>query len=143
MKKLLLFLVLFGIHLLINAVDNKEMTGRTTGSNIIYIDVNIDQPNVDDCYETNVPGIEDNDWLRVYPNPGPGEFSLELHQLVIGEYLRIKVYDITGASVYSVGFVASAEKTTYNLRLPGLEKGVYFLQVDNQRYRSIERLIIF
>ncbi len=144
MKKPLTLLLLFTIPLLIHAGEEKQKTQRSAGSNIVYIDVNIDQPNVDDCYEeTSLPEMRIENWLNVFPNPSPGEFNLEIYQLLTGERISITVYDITGKSVYNVDVVVSATKMTYKLNLSNLNKGVYFLQVNNQWDRSIERLIIF
>lgn len=143
MKTPLLFLVIFSIPLLISAVENKGKTQRATGSNIIYINVNIDQPNVDDCYdETGLPDMRIENWLNIFPNPNQGVFYVEMQRLNYGEVVKMNVLNTTGENVYQTDVKVDGEHYQMKLNLTHLPKGVYLLRVHADRGVNVQRLII-
>ncbi len=96
MKKPLLLFLFSIVSLAVQAVDIQDVVERPSGSKIVHIDVYIDQPNVEDCYETSVPDLYDSGIFKVYPNPNQGIFNLEIDYLYKGENIRIAIYDLTG-----------------------------------------------
>lgn len=65
--------------------------------------------------------------LLVYPNPNTGNFSVLLTGN--GEAAVLELLDITGKKVYSRTTSTQSGTQTIPVDIPGLEKGVYLLQV--------------
>ncbi len=143
MKKALLLLLLFTFPLLMQALENKENNQRSKGSNIVYIDVNIDQPNVDECYdETDIPDLRNEKWLNIFPNPNQGMFYLEMQRLSYGEIVKISVLNTIGENVYQTDVKIDGEHYQMKLNLAHLPKGVYLIHVHADRGVNVQRLII-
>ena len=142
--KPLIILLLSAIPLLIQA-SNQPDTGKHSGSKgIIYLDVHIDQPNVEDCYETSVPDLTyDSGWFNVYPNPNQGIFHIEVDHLNEGEQVNIAIHDLTGKEVHNVGLQATGKHIAHELNLTAIPKGVYFLSVQVNQHHNVKRLIIY
>ena len=111
--------------------------------NITYIDMGINQPNVEDCYGMSVPdmGME-HDWINIYPNPNPGQFTLELNLHQPDKSLVIHIYDVTGKVVFE-----SVEETEGNLFHKDLDvsyfqKGVYFIRITGKDRVGVKQIII-
>ncbi len=67
--------------------------------------------------------------ISVYPNPGNGEFNLE-----IGGYsgeLSLQIFDIMGREVNKQNIFISPQNNTVSIQLP-VPSGMYFLQVKNE-----------
>lgn len=143
MKKPLLLFLFSIVSLAVQAVDIQDVVERPSGSKIVHIDVYIDQPNVEDCYETSVPDLYDSGIFKVYPNPNQGIFNLEIDYLYKGENIRIAIYDLTGKKMYFSNVLANDTQFTLELNLSTIPKGVYFIQVKVHQHSKVERLIIF
>jgi len=73
---------------------------------------------------TGVSEVSLNNWLKVYPNPNHGTFSVELSGSGF-EVSAVKVYNMLGEVVYH-----SAEKNKVSeVSIPGITPGVYHLEV--------------
>ena len=142
--KPLIILLLSAIPLLMQA-SNQPDTGKHSGSKgIIYLDVHIDQPNVEDCYETSAPDpAYDSGWFKVYPNPNHGTFSVEMDHLNEGEKISIVIHDLAGKKVHRSDVVASGTQLVHELNVSTIPKGIYLIKVQFQHHVSVERLIIF
>lgn len=144
MKTTLLILLFSTIPLLIQATEKQETDRQSNGSNIVFVDVYIDQPNVEDCYETSVPDLfYDKDWVKVYPNPNQGIFNLEINLLNKDENVSIAIYDLTGKKIHCSNIPATDKKFTHELTLAAISKGVYFIKIQVHQHHTVERLIIF
>ena len=144
MRKPLLLFLFSTIPLLIQAADQQSADGQYSRSGIVYIDVNIDQPNVDDCYETSVPDLTyDSGWFNVYPNPNQGIFHIEVDHLNEGEQVNIAIHDLTGKKVHNVSLQATGKHIAHKLNLTAIPKGVYFLSVQVNQHHNVKRLIIY
>ena len=111
-------------------------------SNIVYVNVNIDQPNVDDCYGSSVGELQFEQWLKVYPNPNHGEFIVEMERLKFGETVNITVLNTTGKNVHQTSVKVDGEHFQLKLKLGYLPKGVYLLYVHAARGVRVQRLVI-
>ena len=111
--------------------------------NITYIDIGIYQPNVEDCYEMSVPDLgKDNSWINIYPNPNPGQFTLDLNIHQPDKSLAIHIYDVTGKVVF-----VSMEETEGNLFRKDLDvsilnKGIYFIRITGKDRVGVQQIII-
>lgn len=144
MKTTFLILLFSTIPLLIHATDKQEAGRQSNGSNFVYVDVHIDQPNVEDCYETLVPDpIYDSSWFQVYPNPNQGIFNIEMDNLNKGEMVSIEIYDMTGKKVHNVSLQATGKYVTHELDLAAIPQGVYFISAQVNQHHNVKRLIIY
>ncbi len=112
-------------------------------SNITYIDIGIYQPNVEDCYEMSVPytGME-HDWIKIYPNPNSGLFTLELNLQQPGKNLLIHVYDITGKLVFQIRETPDESHFRKELDVSYFQKGVYFIRITGKDRVGVKQIII-
>ncbi len=112
-------------------------------SNITYIDIGISQPNVEDCFDTSITPTETGeDFFRIFPNPNPGLFTLELSTQAVGESLNIFVYDVSGKRVYHARKVYDVSPFSKELDLSFLGRGIYFIRVVDKNTASVKQLII-
>lgn len=81
--------------------------------------------------------IDDNslDMLEIIPNPSDGRIKLSIDD----NYDLVKVYNQEGQCVYQKQLSIA---NNIELNLTGLNNGVYYLELSNQRNRKIGKLII-
>ncbi len=145
MKQHALFILLFTSPLFLFAKPAILEEAEKTGANIVYIDVPIHQPNVEDCYddETYVTELFDRDWVRVYPNPNQGHFNVEVNHLKPDEGVTISIFNLTGKQHYITRVDKHGHEITKELNLSSLPKGVYFIHIQVNMDNSVQRVIIF
>lgn len=118
-------------------------SGNTKSSNIKYIDISISQPGVEECMGTNVPGHNiDTDWINVYPNPNPGQFTVELQLHDGSNSLVIQLFDLTGKIVFESTELSNGTNLKKDLDVSQLENGVYFLQLTGKEKVGVKQIII-
>ncbi len=112
---------------------------------VVYIDVNIDQPNVEDCYDddTSVFDHLEQDWLKIFPNPNEGVFNLEILDLAHDKFLNVLIFNSLGDKVYQSKHESVGERFNLELNLVGLPKGVYFVRIETDSRTGVEQLLIF
>jgi hypothetical protein len=114
-------------------------------SSLVYIDVNISQPNVQDCYSgTSVDEFLDKKFFRIFPNPNRGQFTLEITQLKEGEQISVAVFNLGGKMLHQLFYQADGNLSNMiELNLAFLPKGVYFIHVQAKRGKGVQQLLIF
>jgi hypothetical protein len=136
---LLAFLLLAFAHAEASATKNPVKKSRK-----VFLEVEISQPNVNDCYSgTSVP-LQENieNWVNLYPNPNQGFFNIEIKGLFEGEELVIMVFDISGKKVHQFSEKANQERFSKELNISFLPKGVYYVHIQTERKNSVKQLII-
>ena len=150
MKKSIVILPLMAVTVLKIAIfsaiagnPGTDVPRMEKSGNITYIDIGIYQPNVEDCYGTLVPdkGM-DHDWINIYPNPNPGQFTLELHLRHHGKSLVIHIYDITGKAVFESVEATEGNLFIKNLDASHLQKGVYIIRITGRDRVGVKQVII-
>lgn len=141
MKKLLLIIIV--------ATNGICLYGQTLGpeekksSNIKYIDISIQQPGVEECLGVNIPRQGDiTDWIDVYPNPNPGQFTVELELTEAGAALLIQMFDLAGKLVLTINEMPESNYLRIDLDVSHLKKGVYFLHVTGKDKVGVKQIII-
>ncbi len=126
-----------------NTVNTKQNTENI--KDVIYIDVNIDQPNVEDCYDddTSIFDLSKQDWLKIFPNPNEGVFSVEIQNTTDDKTIDVLVFNSIGKKVYQSSHDSPGGYLIIDLNLSGLPKGVYYLRVQANTRFGVEQLIIF
>lgn len=74
--------------------------------------------------------------LWVYPNPTEGNLNINLDHNA--ENASVNLYDITGEIIYE-GILHNAYRT--NIDLSDLAAGVYFLEIKEGEFKSVEKII--
>lgn len=116
---------------------------KAKNSKYIYIDIPINQPNVNDCYTTSTPNIIINeDWLKVYPNPNEGNFFLEVSHINTDEHIYVNIYSVNGQKVYYTVDRTASEIFKMNLNLMHLPKGFYIIHVKVDQRKITRKLSI-
>ena len=90
-----------------------------------------------DC--TGIEDLGQQQYIRVFPNPGKGDFSIELP---IGiTHGTVELRDFSGRLVYKEDFHSTSKSGLINLKT-GLLAGVYILSVNIQNRTYNEKVII-
>jgi hypothetical protein len=142
MKKATAFVV-FGLLAITAFAQNNDAKIGEDESSILYIDVPISQPNVNDCYANSTDEIVvEEEWFKLYPNPNQGIFNLEISKLKSGEKMNIKIFNLSGAIIYNSSEIAQNETHIITLNLSTLAKGIYFAHIQVGEKKSVKRLTI-
>lgn len=113
-------------------------------SKLIYVDVNISQPGVNDCYDdTSTPDLNIMDWFQLYPNPNNGFFTVEINHISPGERVTIYAMDPTGRKVFQTSKTAFDIHLKQELDLSDLVTGIYFIHVKMATRNSVKKVIIY
>jgi len=77
----------------------------------------------------------------LYPNPSAGSITVTYNATTAGK-VALTVFDITGRAVFSKTNEAIKGTNTYQLTLPGVTAGIYYLQIsDTHQKERIEFVI--
>jgi len=90
----------------------------------------------------NCTGIdihESSKMLAIYPNPGAGLFTIDLKDLKIDSY-QLTVTNSLGSTVYSQEI--DNTENTFKLDLTFLPEGIYYLNLANDSYTGMKKIII-
>lgn len=145
MKKIFTILVFLAFLLgICGPAEASEAKNPTRKSRKVFLEVEISQPNVDDCYSgTSVPLQQTpENWVNLYPNPNQGFFNLEVSGLFEGEKLVITVFDLSGKKIHQLSEQAYHEKFSRELNMSFLRKGMYFVHIQTDRKMKVKQLII-
>lgn len=70
-----------------------------------------------------------NSLIKIYPNPNKGVFTINLGQTPKSD-IEVKVYDVSGKLAYST----IGNKIIFEINLPTLPTGVYFVKLQGENY---------
>ncbi len=112
-------------------------------SEIIYIDVGISQPDVEDCFTNYISEISGKEDLIIYPNPVSSLFTLQINNVEPNEKFTVRIYDITGNLVFRDRQSAKNENFSKQYSLPFLVNGVYIIQIITGSKSYTKQLIIY
>lgn len=111
-----------------------------TGSQDIWL-IKLDEWGCDtlNCQYAGVDEIDRHHSVKIYPNPGNGDFTLQVENFSSNNKAKLEVFDAYGRMVYSQ--MLSAKHT--NVSLPNLCNGIYIVRlwIDDTTLLS-EKLII-
>ncbi len=114
---------------------------KFTMAQITYVDLNIDQPNVENC----ITGIETNfqsENMNVFPNPTGGLFTINMDKVDFTGELLIFIHDINGKSIYTEKINVTNIKFEKQVDISGHPAGIYLLNmVAQEKYYRAEIII--
>jgi hypothetical protein len=93
---------------------------------------------------TGTTGIEDINpfaGLKIYPNPTPGLFTIEMDNQVFGE-LKIGILDQLGKEILNIKFEKTTEHFSSQIDLSGQPKGIYLINMFLERYLANRKVIV-
>ena len=78
--------------------------------------------------------------FTAYPNPSTGEFQLNISSDVLTTY-KLNVRNTLGQTVYSTQVQVNGTKIE-RMDLSGLEKGVYFVSLENESEKLLKKVVL-
>jgi hypothetical protein len=110
-------------------------------SKVIYIDLNISQPNIEDCF-TGIMINSLNKKLEVFPNPTEGLFKISLNNSELSGKLKVAIQNIQGQVIYSDEFELQENSLKKEIDLSGYSSGIYVLNIVAERWNCNTKIII-
>lgn len=112
----------------------------------VYFEIHASDNDTTSIYEGNyqvedqADGIEDQISLslKVYPNPGNGQFAVEFEETMNKPY-EVSVYNMVGKLVYQQQFNNVHGKQTIDIT--GQNDGIYYLKVKSEKGEKVLKLI--
>lgn len=93
---------------------------------------------------TGVTGIDDIDpftSLKIYPNPTPGIFTIEMNNQITGE-LTIKIITQEGKKVLNIKFKKTTVHFSRQIDLSRQAKGMYLIDIFIDKYNALVKVIV-
>jgi PKD repeat protein len=136
-------------------LDNKLITGATTyfymanqKTGVYKVEIS----NEGNCYvpsdeikiPTGITGIEDPDpftGVKIYPNPTPGLFTIEMDNNIFGE-LIIDIYNQIGSKALNIKFEKTTEHFQTQIDLSGQSKGMYVINLAVEKYFTSRKILV-
>ncbi len=130
----------------IKTVNKHNFPAQNKSGNITYIDIGISQPNVEDCFEVFISDkYIEKELIKIYPNPNPGIFTLEINSQNYGKSLNISIYNLVGQKIHKYTETCFSSGYSKELDLSFLNSGTYFIRVqskDNTDFTQIKKIMI-
>lgn len=119
---------------------NQNFTATATGSYAVIV-TNGTCSDTSQCFNTTVTGIAESNFgneFRLYPNPSHGTTVLDLGKISGSDPVDITITDRLGKVVYQV---KENYDSRINLKVDGLDSGLYFVAVGSNKDRKVMRLV--
>ena len=81
------------------------------------------------------------DAVSIYPNPGNGEFNLQVMSSIADNY-TVRVIDITGKLIYEAEFECQSGNNSLPIVLDNVSSGSYNLTISNEKQVVTKQLVI-
>ncbi|HUX95875.1 MAG TPA: T9SS type A sorting domain-containing protein, partial [Bacteroidales bacterium] len=91
-----------------------------------------------------ITGIEDKDPfedVKIYPNPTPGMFTIEMNNNVFGE-LIIDIFSQNGSKILNIKFEKTTEHFQSQIDLSGQSSGMYIINLSLDKFRAVKKLLV-
>jgi hypothetical protein len=86
--------------------------------------------------------VQDLSSLDVYPNPNNGDFSVKVNVLTPGN-VSIRLLDMLGQVAYEKVIPNASGEIKDNIKVSGLAKNVYTLEVNSARGKAAKKVVIY
>lgn len=90
---------------------------------------------------TSVEEISQNNTFQLWPNPNNGSFNILASVSETGNY-SIRAFNIVGKEMASLSDIYLDGKNSFTVNFNGLSEGLYFLVIEGQGEKMIQKLII-
>jgi hypothetical protein len=91
-----------------------------------------------------ITGTEDIDpfeGVKIYPNPTPGMFTIEMNNNIFGELL-IDLFSQTGSKVLNIKFEKTTEHFQTKIDLSGQPKGMYLINISLDKFKVVRKVLV-
>ena len=95
------------------------------------------EPQIEKPIEVETPVVVDQFAVKVYPNPTPGDFNIQVITKS-NEPIMVRIMDVSGTVVQASTKLAKQGLIALANRLPG---GTYFVEVTQGKDRSVTKLV--
>jgi hypothetical protein len=112
-------------------IDNEFCEG-TSGS----IASQPETKSVDSDNQIIPPATGEQKVVKIYPNPNSGQFTVELSNF--DNKVDICLYNTLGVKV----FQTTTNMSGYQIDLPGIQKGIYFIKVTNGKEQVTKKMVV-
>lgn len=79
--------------------------------------------------------------LKIYPNPSPGVFNLEMDNELFGD-LNISIISQSGREILKINFNKSTTHFSTRIDLSGQTRGTYFVKISLDEYFTTNQIIV-
>jgi hypothetical protein len=93
---------------------------------------------------TGTTGIDDIDpfaGLKIYPNPNPGLFTIEMNNQLFGD-LMIGIFSEEGKEIINIKFKKTTEYFSSQINMSRQPKGYYLITFDLNKKIAVRKIII-
>lgn len=80
--------------------------------------------------------------ILVYPNPGNGQFTMEIASTQLSGNIEMRVMDLNGKVMYTESIPVAANKLIKQITLNDLSTGIYLLEVQGNNWKQHSSLVI-
>jgi hypothetical protein len=85
--------------------------------------------------------IDAFEYLKIYPNPTPGLFTIEMDNNILGE-LNISIVTQAGKEILNIKFEKTTEHFSSQIDLSGQPQGMYLINLLIDKYFATRKLIV-
>jgi len=89
----------------------------------------------------SISELSDNYDIKVFPNPSSGKFTIHIES-AISKNIDYDIINIQGQIIKKGSIKFTAPLMDYNLNIPNLAKGVYFIRMKNANLLRFEKIVI-
>lgn len=90
---------------------------------------------------TGIKELNSINMLKVYPNPASSKLMIDLYTSEKRD-LSINIQDVLGRSVFEKRIITQIGQQKLELQLPESSEGIYFLSLQAERFRKVEKILI-
>jgi hypothetical protein len=80
--------------------------------------------------------------FQVFPNPAIHTFSIQWTETQADETLLISIWDALGKLIHSEQVKRAGTETTTSINIQQYTSGLYYIQLEAERYHSVELLLV-
>jgi Lamin Tail Domain/Secretion system C-terminal sorting domain len=80
--------------------------------------------------------------FKVFPNPATHTFTIQWTETQADETLQISIWDALGQLLHSEQLKRAGNETTTSINIQQYTSGLYYVQLEAERYHSVELLLV-
>ena len=91
-----------------------------------------------------ITGIEDSDpfeGVKIYPNPTPGMFTIEMDNNIYGDLL-IDIFTQNGSKILQIKFDKNSEHFQSQIDLSGQPNGMYLINLAIDKFKAVRKVMV-
>ncbi len=90
---------------------------------------------------TSIEEFETNEFVRIYPNPNNGNFTLSINHSTIDK-AKVTITDITTKVISELSIDSNSGIINQNISLSNINSGVYFVRIESDKFVSTKKFIV-